>query len=790
MWRRARERLVKDCLDRVLRGLPALLAASAFVSYAAAESADPRLFTQYCIACHNSQTKTADLALDTVLAGDVESHADVWEEVVRRLRTRQMPPAGMPRPPEADYDAAITSVGGALDRAAAANPNPGRTDTFRRLNRTEYRNTIRDLLAVDIDVSSLLPGDESSRGFDNITVGDLSPTLLDRYVNAAEKISRLAVGLTGKSPGGDVIRIPPDLTQEEHFDGLPMGTRGGALIPYTFPVDGEYEISVRLARDRNERIEGLNVAETHQIDILVDRKPVQSLTLKRPRTTTGHATADFALKARVPIKAGPHMIGATFPRKSGALLETVRQPYQAHFNYYRHPRVYPAIYSLSIIGPYTVDGPGNSPSRQRIFVCRPDAENQQEACAKRIITNLMRRAYRRPVNEVDIARPFEFYKQTRETAAFDAGIELALSAILVSPEFLFRVEQDPPGIAPKTAYRVSDLELASRLSFFLWSSLPDEELLEAATKGELRKPDVLESQVRRMLANDRSSNLVDNFAAQWLYLRNLEAIRPDMRLFPDFDDNLRQAFRKETELLFEHVLRADRSILELLDANYTFLDERLAKHYRIPGVYGARFRRVELDDSSKRGGLLRHGSVLTVSSYAHRTSPVLRGKWVLENILGIPPPPPPPNVPVLKDKTDSGSLTVRERLAEHRADPACAGCHNLIDPVGFALENYDAVGRWRTSEAGQPIDSKGRLPDGSEFDGVAGLEQAVLRRPDVFTTTLAEKLLTFAIGRGVESYDGPAIRAIVNEAREADYRFSSLILGVAKSVPFQMRRSR
>ena len=775
------------CLIRVLCRLPLLVAAGMVVLTASAEPPDQQFFGQHCVVCHSEDTRTAGLALGPILSDEVESHSEIWEKVVRRLRARQMPPAAMPRPDEAAYEAAISSLSSSLDRAAAANPQPGRTDTFRRLNRTEYRNAVRDLLHLEIDASSLLPGDESTRGFDNITVGDLSPTLLDRYVSAAEKISRLAVGFAGKSPGGDVILIPPDLTQEEHFDGLPMGTRGGALIPYTFPVDGEYEISVRLARDRNERIEGLNVAETHQLDILVDRKPVQSLTLERPRTTTGHATADFHLRARIPIAAGPHMIGATFPRKSGALLETVRQPYQAHFNYYRHPRVYPAIYSMSIIGPFTVEGPGNSPSRQRVFVCRPEALSEEEACAKQIITTLVRRAYRRPVTEVDTARPLEFYKQARETAGFDAGIELALSAILVSPEFLFRVEQDPAGVEPHNAYRVSDLELASRLSFFLWSSIPDDDLLAVASRGELKKPDVFEAQVRRMLADKRSLNLVDNFASQWLYLRNLDSIRPDMRLFPDFDDNLRQSLRTETELLFAHVMREDLTVLELLGADYTFVDERLAKHYGIPNVYGARFRRVELDEASHRGGILRHGSVLTVSSYAHRTSPVLRGKWVLENILGIPAPTPPPNVPALKEKTTTGNLTVRERLSEHRSNPVCASCHSLIDPMGFALENFDAVGRWRTSEAGQPIDSMGGLPDGSTFEGVTGLEQAVLGRPDVFAATMAEKLLTFAIGRGVESYDGPALRQIVDEARENEFRFSSLILGIAKSVPFQMR---
>lgn len=743
---------------------------------------------QYCVACHNSTTKTAGLALDAIVSEKVSRHPEIWEKVIRKLRARHMPPVGMPGPNEETYDTVISSLAASLDRAAEAHPNPGRTDTFRRLNRTEYHNAISDLLALDVDVASLLPGDQSSYGFDNVTVANLSPTLLERYVTAAEKISRLAVGRPGRSPGGSTIRIPPDLTQEKHIEGLPIGTRGGAVVPYTFPVDGEYDITVRLTRNRNEKVEGLR--EPHELELLIDRKRVQLFTVKPPPRGADHRNVDQHLEVRVPVEAGPHEIGVAFVKKPSSLLETQRQPYEAHFNFYRHPRIQPAVYSISIIGPYAAKGPGETPSRRRIFLCRPEKPSEEESCAKQILMTLMRRAYRRPVSDADLQKPLEFYRQARAEGDFDAGIEMALSAVLVSPEFLFRIERDPPGVAPNTAYPVSDLELASRLSFFLWSSIPDDELLDLAIQGELKKPAVLEQQVKRMLADPRSRNLVTNFASQWLHLRNLASARPDMRLFPDFDDNLRQAFRKETELFLEHILREDRSVLELLRADYTFVNERLAKHYGIPHVYGSRFRRITLDGESKRGGLLRQGSILTVSSYATRTSPVIRGKWVLENLLGVPPPPPPPAVPELEENTGVGeALTVRERLAEHRANPACAGCHNLMDPVGFALENFDAVGRWRVVDAGKPIDNAGSLPDGSEFEGVSGLEEALLRRPELFVSTMTEKLLTFALGRGVEYYDAPAVRKIVREAKAEDFRFSSLILGVVKSTPFQMRRS-
>jgi hypothetical protein len=675
-------------------------------------------------------------------------------------------------------------------------PDPGRTATIRRLTRTEYQNAIRDLLAVDIDVTPWLPADETSYGFDNVTVGDLSPTLLDRYVSAAEKISRVAVGRPSRSPGGETIRIPADLTQEEHIDGLPIGTRGGALVNYTFPMDGEYEIQVRLTRDRDEHVEGLS--ESHDVELLLDRDRVALFTVKPPVRAAGvpdteqpsHAKVDQHLKIRIPVRSGPHAVGVTFPKKPSELLETARQPYQTHFNSYRHPRIQPAIYSVSIIGPYDAKGPGDSPSRRRLFVSRPASPALEDRSARQILSSLMRRAYRRPVTDADLQAPFAVYQKAREEGDFDAGIEMALSAVLVSPQFLFRVERDPGGLSPGTPYRVSDLELASRLSFFLWSSIPDDLLLNAAAAGTLHQPLVLERQVRRMLADSRSEALVTNFAEQWLRLRNLDSITPDMRLFPDFDDNLRQAFRKETELFFGSVLREDRSVLDLLSAKYTFLNERLAKHYGIPNVYGTRFRRVGLDEDSWRGGLLRQGSILTVTSYATRTSPVLRGKFVLDTLLGVPPPPPLPDVPTLKDNTVNGNLSVRERLAEHRTNAVCAPCHNMMDPLGLSLEKYDAVGRRRSAEAGMTIDASGGLPDGSKFADVPGLEAALLRRPELFVGTLAEKLETYALGRGMDYYDAPAIRTIVRDARAQNYHMSSIILGVVKSQPFQMRKSR
>ena len=783
-------------------GVTTVLVVGAFICSVSAESPDtsppsPGGSTErkvigefvelYCVVCHNSDDKTARLALEAISSEDPSRNTKAWEKVVRKLAARQMPPEGEIRPSTHAYDSFLSVLAGSLDRAAAEKPEPGRTDTFRRLNRTEYQNAIRDLLALDIEATSLLPNEELSHGFDNVTVGDLSPTLLDRYITAAQRISRLAVGTTVRSPGGDTIRIRPDLTQEEHIEGLPIGTRGGALIPYTFPQDGEYEIVLRLARDRNEHVEGLR--EPHVLEVLLDRERKASFTVTPPKSETDHQTADAYLKSRIHVTAGPHRLGVTFLKNPSSLLETKRQPYEAHYNMHRHPRITPALYQVSIIGPYASKGHGDTPSRRRIFVCEPKESSEEEACARSILSTLTRRAYRRPVIDADLRKPMELFQAARAQGDFDGGIEMALSAVLVSPNFLFRIEADPPGVAPSSAYRIPDIQLASRLSFFLWRSIPDDELLDLAERGELSKPDVFERQVRRMLADSRSRSMVTNFAGQWLHLRNLDSITPDLRLFPDFDDNLRQAFRQETESLFESVVREDRSVLDLLTSDHAFLNERLAKHYGIPHVYGSHFRRVELGDDVMRGGLLRQGSILTVTSYATRTSPVIRGKWILENLLGTPPPPPPANVPALKDNTVSSSLSVRQRLAEHRANVACAGCHKLMDPVGFSLENFDAVGRWRTVEEDRPIDSTGGLPDGSRFAGVTGLERALLKRPELFVSTLTEKLLTYALGRGVEYSDAPAIRRIVRDASAKDYRFSTLIVGIARSTPFQMRRS-
>ncbi len=755
------------------------------------------LVADYCLSCHSDRRRTAELSLELLNAEPLAAHSATWEKVARKLRARQMPPVGGRRPDETAYRTALASLETALDDIAAAHPDPGRTDTFRRLNRTEYHNAVRDLLALEVDVADLLPGDASSYGFDNITVGDLSPTLLERYVAAAEKISQLAVGRAGLAPGGTTVRVRPDLTQEKHIEGLPVGTRGGALVPHTFPVDGVYEVAVRLARDRNEHVEGLS--RPQDVELLLDGERVALFTVEPApyredqalNYQPSHDNLDAHLKLRVPVSAGPHQVGVTFPKGPSLLLETARQPYEAHFNYYRHPRLQPAVYEVSITGPYDATGPGDTPSRRRVLTCRPAHPDEDDACARAILKPLLRRAYRRPVTDADLEGPFALYRAARDADGFEAGIEMALAAVLVSPEFLFRIERDPDDVPAGAPYRLGDLQLASRLSFFLWSSIPDDELLDAAERGELGTPEGLERQVRRLLADPRAANLVTNFAAQWLHLRNLDSIAPDMRRFPDFDDNLRQAFRRETELLVESVIREDQSALDLVRADYTFVNERLAKHYGIPHVYGSRFRRLTFDGTEEhaaRGGLLRHGSILLVTSYATRTSPVIRGKWILDNVLGVPPPPPPPNVPELEESVTGGAaLSMRERLAAHRANPACASCHRLMDPVGFAFEHYDAVGRWRDADGGAPIDASGTLFDGSHFDGVASLEEALLARPELFVTTLTEKLLTFAIGRGMTWDDAPAVRRIVREAAEEDYRFSALVLGIVDSLPFQMR---
>lgn len=746
------------------------------------------LVDQHCLDCHYSGRSRGDLSLEGLDYTRPADRPEIWERVLRKLEHRQMPPLDEPRPGEDEYRGITSYLTTELDRASVAQPRPGRTDTLRRMNRTEYQNAVRDLLAVEIDATTLLPLDEPAHGFDNVMVGNLSPTLMDRYVAAAEKIARRAVGASARAPGGDTIRVPPQVTQEHQLEGLPPGTRGGVRIPYDFPQDGDYEISVRLVRDRNEHVEGLR--QPTEIEFLLDRARLATFTVQAPGQDKDWEQVDRHLTLRAPVTAGPHELAVTFPDQAYPLFETVREPYVSRFNIFRHPRTMPAVYQVTITGPFDPRGPGDTPSRRQLLAPLQGlpAGSDAETRARAVLAPLMRHAYRRPVTEADFHGPLRLFREGLAERDFDLGLERAVSAVLVSPQFLFRIERDPPGAAAGTVYAISDLELASRLAFFLWSSLPDDELLGCAERQELRDPATLERQVRRMLAHERAGNLASNFAVQWLHLRALETARPDERLFIDFDDNLRQALRTETELFFESVLRDDRSVLDLLAADYTFLNERLARHYNVPHVVGSRFRRVSFaDEPARRGGLLRQGSLLTVTSFATRTSPVVRGKWILDNILGTPPPPPPPDVPALDDQMVSDSLPIRERLAAHREQKVCASCHNTMDPLGFALEEFDAVGRFRLHDNFHPVDAAGGLPDGSTFEGVAGLEQALLSRPELFASTVAEKLFIFALGRNVEPEDAPAIRGMVRRAAADDYRLSTLILGLVQSPPFQLR---
>ncbi|HEY2980398.1 MAG TPA: DUF1592 domain-containing protein [Anaerolineales bacterium] len=804
------------------------LAGAVSLQPAGPQSSDPippssqyrAVLDRYCVTCHNEKLRTAELVLSKMDVEDVSAGAAVWEKVLVKLRTGAMPPAGMPRPDQAMYDSFAAYLETALDRAAAASPNPGRP-AIHRLNRAEYANAIRDLLAIDIDSESLLPQDDASYGFDNIgDVLTVSPTLLERYMAAAAKISRLAIGDLAMAPVSERYTVSERLLQDDRAsEALPFGSRGGIAVRHYFPLDGEYGIKVRLQRDRVLDIVGL--AEPHQLDVRLDGERIKLFTVggkgkgggrgdAENRDRGGYSqksedagqesyerTADAGLEVRFPAKAGTRLVGVAFLNKVAEPEGTLRRRFVAA--QYAQGDDIPGVGSVTIVGPYDAKGSGETPSRRKLFMCRPAASpagnKDDEQCARKILSALAHRAYRRPVTDRDIQILLGLYRAGRglksQGASFEAGIGMALRRMLVSPDFLFRVERDPTNVAPGAAYRISDLELASRLSFFLWSSIPDEELLSLAERGKLKSNEVLEQQVRRMFADPRSQALVDNFAGQWLYLRNMQKVVPDPEAFPEFDENLREAFRQETELFLESMLREDRSVLDLLNADYTFVNERLARHYGIPDIYGSHFRRVTLSDEARRG-LVGQGSILTVTSYATRTSPTLRGKWLLENILGTPPPPPPNNVPSLKDRGEDGRiLSVREQMEQHRKNPACSGCHARMDPLGFALENFDAIGRWRTSSgAGNtPIDSSGVLPDGTKFQGPAELRKILLDRREEMITTATGKLLTYALGRGMEYYDAPAVRKIVREAAPSGYRWSSLILGIVRSAPFQMRRS-
>jgi hypothetical protein len=742
------------------------------------------VFNKYCVVCHNAKLKTGGFVLDVAGLDHVGANAEIWEKVVKKLRAEVMPPAGMPRPDEATYSATASWLEHALDKAAATHPNPGKLPLLHRLSRTEYENAIRDLLAVDalpkeMDYSLLLPPDNASSGFDNLA--DLlfvSPTALESYLDAARKISRLAIGDPNMPVMVNTYRLSGEHTQDIHEQGLPAGTRGGLAVRMDVPLDGEYAFKIEFAGPARE---------PDQLEITVDGAQAELIPVgERPLGGSGRGFRGplKALDVRVPLQAGPRVIGVTFVQHDEARDEETVRPRM------RGRGTELALAMVTISGPYDRKIPRDTPSRTRIFVCHPSNAADELPCAKKILATLERHAYRRPVTDADLGDLLPFYTSGRAQRGFEYGIQMALERLLVSPQFLFRIERDPPHLPPGTPYRVSDLELASRLSFFLWSSIPDDELLDAAARGQLKDPAVLEREVRRMLADPRAESLVTNFAEQWLYLRDVDAKRPDDLLFPDFDETLRQAFRRETDLFLDSVLlQGNHSVLDLMTANYTFVNQRLAKHYGIPNVEGTYFRRITFPPGGPRGGLLGQGSILTLTSYSTRTSPVLRGKWILENILSTPPPPPPPNVPPLKTEKDGGKpLTMREAMIAHRANPVCASCHARMDPIGFAMDNFDAIGQWRDHEAGEPIDASGVLPDGTKFNGVAELRQALLRRPEQFATTVAEKLLMYAIGRNVQYYDQPAVRAIVHRAA-SNYTFASLVLGIAESEPFQMRKS-
>ncbi len=746
---------------------------------------------QYCVTCHNETLKTAGLMLDTLDTTHIPEDAPQWEKVLRKLQNRAMPPAGMPRPEENTYVELVDYITHELDSYAQTHPNPGRT-VLHRLNRTEYANAIRDLIDLEIDSTSLLPADDIGYGFDNIgDVLSVSPFLMERYLGAAAKISRLAIGDTNLLPSYHTYEVPRNRVQYDRMSkDLPYGSRGGLAVKHHFPVDGEYLIKVKLQTGRFDQIIGMD--RTRQLDILIDNKPIQRFTIEASdrgdeRIHGDSVAADEHLEIKLDIKAGTHTIAATFIKDTVKAEGILKQPDLGLRN--REQAFYEGVGNLSIAGPFSIDGPGNTPSRERIFSCRPSSNLSDTVCAKDILSRLTRLAYRRPVNDEDIDILMDLYHQGKADTGFENGIRMALQTILVSPEFLFRMEYEPKGVKSGESYKISDLELASRLSFFLWSSIPDEELLSLAEQNQLNQARTLKRQVERMMADPRAKSLVTNFAGQWLFLRNMERVLPDPLAFPNFDDNLRQALQTETELVIETMIQEDRSVVEILDSDFTFVNERLANHYGIEGIYGSEFQRIDITDN-KRRGLLGHGSILTVTSYPNRTAPTIRGKWVLQQILGTPPPPPPPNVPTLKEDSTTHVLTMRERMEKHRANPACAVCHKVMDPLGFALENFDGLGRWReTSGDGNDIDSSGVLPDGTEFDGPTGLREILLTKQDLFVETFTERLLTYALGRGVEYYDLPVIRDIKNDAKQQDYRWSAIISGIVNSVPFQMRRA-
>jgi hypothetical protein len=768
------------------------------------------VLNKYCVTCHNEKIKAGSLTLDTIDLDRVPANADIWEKVIRKVRVGMMPPQGLPRPDAATRETLVSFLQTTLDRAAATLPNPGRP-LVHRLNRAEYANAIRDLLALEVDPASLLPPDDSGYGFDNIAdVLGVSPVLLERYLSAAGKISALAVGDPGVGPAGETFRVRQDASQDVHIEGLPIGTIGGLLAKTTLPLDGEYVLQPTLFRTNLGAMRGLEYP--NQLEITVDGERVHiaafggdaDFKASLENITAGADAVEARFTARLHLKAGPHEIGVAFIERS-ATQNTLRlQSFIRSSNDTLDPAGHPHLLMFTITGPFNPTSPGDTPSRRQIFTCHPDmrlpaaSPSNELPCARKILTNLSHRAYRGFSTSADLERLIEFYESGRRSGnTFDAGIEMALERILASPKFVFRTERDPSNPTPGAIYPIGELELASRLSFFLWSTIPDDQLLQLAGQGKLRKQ--LNAQVARMLADPKAEALVDNFAGQWLYLRNLRTMVPNSVDFPDFDDNLRRSFLRETELFFGSVMREDRNVLDLMTADYTFVNERLARHYKIPFIYGSQFRRVTITDDAHKG-LLGQGSILMVTSHTDRTSPVVRGKWILDNLLGAPPPPMPANVPPLNENPSGKVLTMRERMEEHRANPVCASCHQIMDPIGFSLENFDAVGSWRTREGGTlgtPIDASGQLLDGTKVSGPVELRQALLKHPEIFVSTLTEKLMTYALGRGLQSYDMPVVRQIVRgtcgyqprspECEGSSWHFTSLILGIVNSTPFQMR---
>ncbi len=796
--------LVYICAAALLsQAAPAPVRPAAPQAAAAGDAAKHRAWlNQYCVGCHGAraaQPPNDPVDLASASLDDLVKNAATWERVLRKLAVRAMPPQGMPHPPEAEYAAFTGWLSSSLDRAWEGKRTPGRY-VAHRLNRAEYANAIRDLLALEINVAELLPADGANFGFDNIADSlTTSPLLFERYLTAAQRVSTMAVGNPDANPGTTEYSISREFTQAGHVDGLPLGTRGGTVVRHVFPADGEYKLFGRLVRGVEEGYAGVEGNDQpHTFVITLDGAEVYSAQigghkdheLQARDMNEAQAAIDARMTGTVRVTAGPHDVGFTWKERPGAS-QDVWQPALRDSQEVHMIAGLARLKTVGIEGPYKVTGVSSTPSRDRLFVCRPASAAEERGCAEKVFANLARRAYRRPVTAADVEAPMALYNGTRQKgASFDAGIRSGVARVLASPSFLYRIERDRPGVAVGGAHPVSDLELASRLSFFMWSSIPDETLLNLAVAGRLREPGVLAAQVRRMLADERADALVENFAGQWLQLRNLESkVQPDLLTFPDFDDNIRRAFRRETELLFSHILRENRTALELLTADYSFLNERLARHYGIPGVYGERFRLVKLADPNRRG-LLGHGSILSLTSVATRTSPVFRGKFILTTLLDTPPPPPPPNVPTLEESNKESATkpkTVREQLELHRSNPACASCHRVIDPPGFALERFNPVGQWREDVGGAAIDSAGVLADGTAVDGPAALRNAILRRPEAFVTTLTNRMLTYALGRGLEPADMPVVRTIVRRAAPNEYKLSSILIGIVESPVFQMR---